>query len=31
VLADYHGVPALKTWNAPVIGYVPRPRNKERK
>jgi probable phosphoglycerate mutase len=22
VLADYHGVPALKTWNAPVIGYV---------
>jgi probable phosphoglycerate mutase len=22
VLADYHGVPALKTWNAPIIGYV---------
>ena len=22
VLADYHGIPALKTWNAPVTGYV---------
>jgi broad specificity phosphatase PhoE len=22
VLADYHGVPALKTWNAPITGYV---------
>jgi probable phosphoglycerate mutase len=22
VLADYHGVPALKTWNAPVTGHV---------
>jgi probable phosphoglycerate mutase len=22
MLADYHGIPALKTWNAPVTGYV---------
>ena len=22
VLADYHGTPALKTWNAPVTGYL---------
>ena len=22
LLAHYHGIPALKTWNAPVIGYV---------
>jgi broad specificity phosphatase PhoE len=22
VLADYHGIPALKTWNAPATGYV---------
>ena len=22
VLADYHGSPALKTWNAPVAGYM---------
>ena len=22
LLAYYHGIPALKTWNAPVIGYV---------
>ena len=21
-LAGYHGIPALKTWNAPVTGYV---------
>jgi bisphosphoglycerate-dependent phosphoglycerate mutase len=21
--SDYHGIPALKTWNAPVTGYVP--------
>ena len=31
VLADYHGIPALKTWNAPVIGYMSPMRNKERK
>jgi probable phosphoglycerate mutase len=24
VLADYHGVPAVKTWNAPVTGWVSR-------
>lgn len=23
VLAEYHGIPALKTWNAPLTGYVP--------
>ena len=22
LLAHYHGIPALKTWNAPLIGYV---------
>jgi broad specificity phosphatase PhoE len=24
VLADYHGIPAIKTWNAPLAGYGPR-------
>ena len=22
LLAHYHGIPALKTWNAPVTGYM---------
>jgi probable phosphoglycerate mutase len=31
VLADYHGIPAIKTWNAPLAGYVSRTTEQERK
>jgi probable phosphoglycerate mutase len=31
VLAHYRGVPALNTWNAPLVGYVPRSLNEDRK
>jgi broad specificity phosphatase PhoE len=31
VLAHYRGIPALKTWNAPLVGDVPRSLNEDRK
>jgi len=31
VLAHYRGVPALNTWNAPLVGYVPRSLKEDRK
>jgi broad specificity phosphatase PhoE len=31
VLANYRGVPAVKTWNAPLVGSVPQSLNEDRK
>ena len=31
VLAHYRGIPALRTWNAPLAGYAPRSLNEDRK